>query len=116
MKRLSPSTVTALLALFVALGGTSYAAIKLPKDSVRSKQVKDHSLLAQDFATGQLPAGKPGAPGAPGTPGPAGAPGAPGAPGTDGAPGKDGKDGVNGKDAGQVTRLSWDGGQTTVNG
>src|SRR6476469_8313233 len=104
MKRLSPSTVTALLALFVALGGTSYAAIKLPKDSVRSKQVKDHSLLAQDFATGQLPAGKPGATGAPG---PAGAPGAPG---NDGAPGKDGKDGTN---AGQVTRLSWDGGQTT---
>jgi hypothetical protein len=57
----------ALLALFVAMGGTSYAAFKLPKNSVGSKQikanavnsskVKNGSLLAGDFRTGQLPAG-----------------------------------------------------------
>jgi hypothetical protein len=54
-------------ALVVALGGTSYAAVKLPKNSVGSKQIKSNavtspkvkngSLLAADFAAGQLPAG-----------------------------------------------------------
>ncbi len=49
----------ALLALFVALGGTSYAAIKLPKNSVGNRhlqanavtgaKVRDHSLTAKDF-------------------------------------------------------------------
>jgi hypothetical protein len=57
----------ALLALFVALGGTSYAAVKLPANSVGSKQirtaavngtkVKDGSLLAKDFKAGQLTTG-----------------------------------------------------------
>jgi hypothetical protein len=55
----------ALLALFVALGGTSYAATRLPRNSVGTKQikknavttrkVKDSSLLLKDFAAGQLP-------------------------------------------------------------
>src|SRR4051794_40430485 len=74
------ANVTSSLALFVALGGTGYAAIKLPKNSVHAKQiaagavrsseVKDHSLKPADFAT--LPTGSkgekgdPGAPGAPG--------------------------------------------------
>lgn len=59
--------VVALAALTVALGGTSYAASSLPKNSVGSKQiaknavrsidVKDGSLLAKDFKKGQLPAG-----------------------------------------------------------
>jgi hypothetical protein len=44
MKRLrapSPALVISLIALFVALGGTSYAAISaLPKDSVGTKQLK----------------------------------------------------------------------------
>jgi hypothetical protein len=83
--------VVALLALTVALGGTSYAAIKLPKNSVGSKQlkknavtgskVKDGSLFSNDFAAGQLPRGPKGdagAPGAPGAPGAAGAQGPPG--------------------------------------
>ena len=52
--------VTATLALVVALGGTSYAAIKLPKNSVTSATVKDRSLLKKDFKPGQLPAGEPG--------------------------------------------------------
>src|SRR3954451_13161694 len=45
------------LALFVALGGTSYAAVSLPKNSVTSKQVKDGSLLKKNFKNGQLPRG-----------------------------------------------------------
>jgi hypothetical protein len=66
------ANVTATLALVVALGGTSYAAIKLPRNSVTSVQVKDKSLLKKDFKTGQLPAGKTGAAGAQGPAGPAG--------------------------------------------
>ena len=39
----------ALAALFVALGGVSYAATTLPVDSVGTEQVRDGSLLARDF-------------------------------------------------------------------
>jgi hypothetical protein len=69
----------ALLALFVALGGTSYAVARLPKNSVSAAQikkdaitsvkVKNHSLLAKDFKAGQLPSGARGADGTPGAPG-----------------------------------------------
>jgi hypothetical protein len=68
----SYANVTATVALIVALGGTSYAAIKLPKNSVTSTQVKDRSLLKKDFKTGQLPAGKTGKQGPAGPAGPAG--------------------------------------------
>ena len=54
MKRPSPALVVALLALIVALGGTSYAAAKLPKNSVGSKQVKNSSLQAKDIAPGAI--------------------------------------------------------------
>ena len=57
----------ALLALFVALGGTSYAAIQLSKNSVsakhikrsavRSAEVKDLTLRKKDFKPGQVPGG-----------------------------------------------------------
>jgi hypothetical protein len=59
--------VVALLALFVAMGGVGYAAFKLPKNSVGTKQIKDGavtakkvrlgSLVVRDFRAGQLPAG-----------------------------------------------------------
>jgi len=78
----------ALVALFVALGGTSYAAIKLPANSVGAKQikrdavssskVKNGSLLKGDFKSGQLPSGPRGSQG---TPGPQGGQGDQGAPG-----------------------------------
>ena len=80
-----------VMALFVALGGASYAAVKIPKnsvgntqlrkDAVTSAKVKDRSLLATDFKTGQLPAGAKGAAGATGATGAAGAAGATGATG-----------------------------------
>jgi hypothetical protein len=38
--KLTFANVNACLALFVALGGVSYAAIQLPKNSVGSKQIK----------------------------------------------------------------------------
>ena len=48
----SPALFIACLALTVALGGVSYAAVSLPKNSVTSKQVKDHSLRKRDLASG----------------------------------------------------------------
>ena len=60
------ANVASALALTVALGtGTAYAATKLPKNSVASKQVKNGSLRAVDFKAGQLPAGPTGPAGAP---------------------------------------------------
>lgn len=52
------ANVTATVALIVALGGTSYAAVKLPRNSVTSATVKDRSLLRQDFRPGQIPSAK----------------------------------------------------------
>jgi hypothetical protein len=86
-----------LVALFIALGGTSYAAT-LPRNSVGTGQIKpravrasdvaaravtsikvrDGSLLARDFRADQLPAGAPGPKGDKGTPGPRGVAGPPG--------------------------------------
>jgi hypothetical protein len=40
----SPAMIVALIALVVALGGTTYAAIKLPKNSVGGKQLKKNSV------------------------------------------------------------------------
>src|SRR3954464_14453563 len=87
IRRHFTSTI-ALLALFVALGGTTYAALKLPKNSVGSKQIKKNavrsgkvkngSLLKKDFRAGQLPRGRRGLPGTNGQDGQDGAPGAPG--------------------------------------
>jgi hypothetical protein len=51
--RLARRNVLALVALFVALGGVSYAATTLPADSVGTEQVRDGSLLARDFADHQ---------------------------------------------------------------
>jgi hypothetical protein len=74
------ANVTSSIALFVALGGTGYAALKLPRDSVgakqikagavRSAEVKNHSLKPVDFATlPRGPKGDKGDPGAAGAPG-----------------------------------------------
>src|SRR5690242_708372 len=42
--RLSYANVVATLALVLALGGVSYAAIKLPKNSVGTKQIKKNAV------------------------------------------------------------------------
>jgi hypothetical protein len=65
--RPSHPTVVAYLALLVALGGTSYAAVTLPKNSVgstqiqrnavKSSEVKNGSLTKADFRASDLPAG-----------------------------------------------------------
>ncbi len=48
--QLTYSNVTATLALFIALGGTSYAVTKLPRNSVGTLQVRDGSLLRKDLS------------------------------------------------------------------
>jgi hypothetical protein len=85
------ASVVSVMALFVALGGTSYAAAKLPKNSVGSSQIKTNgvgssdvkngSLRGVDFRAGELPAGQQGPKGEKGDPG---------------TPGQDGKDGLLG--------------------
>jgi len=88
-KHLRYSNVIASLALFVALGGASYAAATLPaksvgttqlrkgavntkkiaKSAVTSAKVKNGSLQSIDFAPGQLAAGRQGPKGDKGDPG-----------------------------------------------
>jgi hypothetical protein len=46
-RKLTFANLTSALALFVAVGGTSYAAITLPANSVGPKQIKDHSVTAR---------------------------------------------------------------------
>lgn len=68
---LSYANVMATLAFFLALGGGAYAAVKLPRNSVgsrqikanavRSSKVKNGSLLGRDFKEGELPRGATGA-------------------------------------------------------
>jgi hypothetical protein len=94
-RHLTYANVMATLGVFLALGGVSYAALKLPKNSVGSKQIKKNaitstkvkngSLKQGDFAAGQLPAGLPGAQGVPGLKGDKGAKGDTGDTGTFGA-------------------------------
>jgi len=66
--RISPSLIVACLALFISLTGAGVAVVSaLPRNSVgtaqlkanavNSSKVKDGSLGAVDFASGQLPAG-----------------------------------------------------------
>ena len=85
------ANVASTLALVVALGGTSYAAVAIPKNSVGSKQIinssvkstdiKNGSLQGADFQAGQIP------PGAQGPAGPVGIAGATGPAGPAGAAG-----------------------------
>lgn len=88
--RLTYANVMATVAVFIALGGSSYAAVTLSANSVKSKhlaegavkrsdigkgavnsaKVADSSLLAKDFKAGQLPAGAQGPKGDTGPPNP----------------------------------------------
>src|SRR2546421_5995443 len=77
--KFTPATVIACIALAIALGGTSYAAVTvLPRNSVTSVQVKDFSLLSRDFKRGQIPTGPRGPAGPQGAAGPTWPAGLPG--------------------------------------
>jgi hypothetical protein len=84
MRKLNGGTILGFIALFVALSSGAYAAISLPKNSVTTKQVKDHSLMKRDFKRGQIPAGQDGLDGLDGAAGPAGPAGAVGPAGATG--------------------------------
>ena len=99
--RITPATVIASIALLVALGGTSFAAVKAtaPANSVNTAalknnavtnpkiggsavtgdKVKNGSLKKADFASGQIPAGPAGPEGPAGPAGPQGPTGPAGA-------------------------------------
>lgn len=93
--RLTYANVVASIALFIALGGTSYGLAtgsigsrEIKNNAVRgkdirngtigSRDVKDGDLLAEDFKAGQLPAGERGLQGPPGPQGDKGERGLPG--------------------------------------
>ncbi len=98
-RRASYANVVATLALFIALGGVSYAAVALPAGSVGTRQLKNHAVTlakintrARAALTGRT--GRPGAQGAPGGQGP---------PGTAVAYGRVASDGTLSDSAGNVT-------------
>ena len=45
-RHLTPSLVISMVALFVALGGASYAAVKIPKNSVGAAQIKKNAVTS----------------------------------------------------------------------
>jgi hypothetical protein len=106
MRRPSHTTVAAYMALFVALGGTSYAAVKLPKNSVGANQIraggvgsseiKNRSIRKVDIKASDLPLASTGAQGPAGPQGPKGADGANGTNGTNGTNGAAGATGTVG--------------------
>ncbi len=112
--RLTYSGVMSTIAVFIALGGTSVAAVQLRKNQVRASNVASGQIQARHHAVGgvtstairdgsvrradlapditggagaQGQSGLAGLQGPAGPPGPVGAPGAPGAPGAAGAAG-----------------------------
>lgn len=102
--KLTYANVISTLCLFLLLGGGAYAAVKLPKNSVGANQLKNgavtaakvrnESLLARNFAPGQLPAGQQGEPGKEGLEGREGREGLPGEPGERGERGETGEPGA----------------------
>ena len=116
-KHLTFANVMSVIAVFIALGGASYAAVNLPKNSVGTKQlkkksvgtkqlkgnavnsnkVKNFSLRANDFKQGQIPSGPTGPMGLPGEDGQSGATGPQGAIGPTGLQGVAGPTGPTGE-------------------
>lgn len=62
MKRIAPrltyANVMATVAVFIALGGASYAATRLPKNSVGSKQLKKNSVTTTKIKNGAVTGAK----------------------------------------------------------
>ena len=50
-RRPTASMVISLIALFVALGGASYAAVSLPNNSVGTAQIKNNAVNYKKIAT-----------------------------------------------------------------
>ncbi len=58
LARPSPAFVVSVVALMVALGGTSYAAFSIPKNSVGSKQLKKNAVTNAKIGGGAVGNGK----------------------------------------------------------
>jgi hypothetical protein len=58
LKAPRPAFVISIIALFVALGGTTYAATSLPKNSVGTKQLKKNAVTAAKIRKGAVTARK----------------------------------------------------------
>jgi hypothetical protein len=117
MPRITYANVVATLALFLALGGTSYAALKITgkqvtdrtltardvkRNSLTGTEIKDGSLTAKDFKNGALAPVSASSAGAAGPTGDAGPAGPQGPKGDTGATGATGAAGKNGSDASNV--------------
>jgi hypothetical protein len=97
-RHLSFANAIASLALFVALGGASYAAVNLPANSVGAKQIKTRAVSLRKISPAARSAlqgqkGEAGPQGAKGDPGPQGAKGDNGDPGLPGPEGQKGDPG-----------------------
>ena len=58
LRRPSPALVVASVALLIALGGTSYAAFRLPRNSVGTTQLKRNSVTTSKIKNGGVTASK----------------------------------------------------------
>jgi hypothetical protein len=103
LKAPSPALVISLVALFVALGGTTYAATSLPKNSVGTVQLKKGAVTKKKINKKTIAALR-------GNRGPRGPQGAKGATGATGATGNTGAAGPSGV----VDVKSWAGFDTGV--
>lgn len=114
LSRISSAHVIALIALFISLGGSSFAAVKLTTGAT----IKDGSISQKDLDKALVRklalAGKPGPQGPQGIPGPQGAQGIQGAAGAVGAAGTNGGQGLQGVagDPAYVQRTFYDEGST----
>jgi hypothetical protein len=133
MRKPSAALIVASIALFVALGGTSYAVTQLPKNSVGTKQIKKSAVTSVKIKDGTVAAGdlaptllsslglsSTGATGAAGANGSKGEKGDTGATGSAGAQGAAGAQGIPGPTASAFawttldTVLTAGGGYSTV--
>jgi hypothetical protein len=96
--RFARQNAIGLLALFIALGGTSYAAVSLPKNSVGTKQIKNGAVTKAKINSKAISAlrGRAGPPGAKGATGDQGIQGIQGLPGSKGDKGDKGDQGIQG--------------------
>jgi hypothetical protein len=58
LRRPSPALIVSIAALIAALAGTSYAAFKLPKNSVGSKQLKNNAVTTKKIKNGAVTGAK----------------------------------------------------------
>jgi hypothetical protein len=104
-RHLTYSNVVSTLCLFILLGGVSWAATSLPRNSVGSPQIRDNQVQSRDVRNNSLTGADinesklvlpMGATGATGATGESGTPGPPGATGPQGVVGPTGESGADG--------------------